>query len=111
MDIIKESYKYYYNLLNNEKQDFYTLDYPNKIEEIIEIKTVYSNFDEIIEASNLVGKFSSKTSFLYKIHITEMPSPYTINAFSFNKFKKSAISKFNLANTKQIKYEKKINIF
>ena len=110
MDIIKESYKYYYNLLNNEKQDFYTLDYLNRIEEIIEIKTVYSNFDEIIEASNLVDKFSSKTSFLYKIHTTEMPSPYTINAFSFNKFKKSAISKFSLANTKQIKYEKKINI-
>ena len=69
MDIIKESYKYYYNLLNNEKQDFYILDNLNRIDEIFEIKTVYSNFDEIIETSNLIDKFSSKTSFLIKIHI------------------------------------------
>ena len=110
IDLMKESYKYYYNLLNNEKQDFYTLDYLNKTEEIIDIKTVYSNCDELIEATKLVDKFSSKTSFLYKINTNEMPSPYTINAFSFNKFKKSAISKYSLANTKQIKYEKKVNI-
>ena len=110
IDLMKESYKYYYNLLNNEKQDFYSLDYLNKIEEIIDIKTVYSNFDELIEASKLVDKFSSKTPFLYKINTNEMPSPYTINAFSFNKFKKSAISKYDLPNTKQIKYEKKVNI-
>jgi hypothetical protein len=42
---MKESYKYYYNLLNNEKQDFYTLDYLNKVPEILDMQTVYSNFD------------------------------------------------------------------
>ena len=110
LDLIKESYKYYYNLLNNEKQDYYTLDYLNKIVEIIDIQTIYSNFDELIDAAKLVDKFSLKTPFLYKIYTNEMPSPYTINTYSFNKFKKSVISKYNLANAKQIKLEKKIDI-
>ena len=110
IDLMKEGYKYYYNLLNNEKQDFYTLDYLNKVPEILDMQTVYSNFDELIEATKLIDKFSSKTSFLYRINTNEMPSPYTIDTFTFNKFKKSAVSRFNLANSKQIKYEKKINI-
>ena len=110
IDLMKESYRYYYNLLNNEKQDFYTLDYLNKITEIIDIQAVYSNFDELIEANKLIDKFSSKISFLYRINTNQMPSPYTINTYSFNKFKKSVISKYNLPNSKQIKYEKKTNI-
>ena len=110
IDLIKESYRYYYNLLNNEKQDFYTLDYLNKITEIIDIQTVYSNCDEIIEATKLIDKFSSKISFLYRINTNEMPSPYTINTYSFNKFKKSVVSRYNLPNAKQIKFEKKTNI-
>ena len=110
LDLVKESYKYYYRLLNNEKQDYYTLDYLNKIVEIIDIQTIYSNVDELIDAAKLVDKFSTKTPFLYRIYTNEMPSPYTINTYSFNKFKKSVISRYNLANEKQIKYEKKINI-
>ena len=110
VDVIKESYKYYYNLLENEKQDFYTIDYLNKIVEILDIQTLYSNFDELVEATNLVAKFSSKTQFLYRINTNEMPSPYTIDTYSFNKLKKSIKSKFNFLNAKQIKYEKKLNL-
>ena len=110
IDLMKESYKYYYKLLNNEKQDFYTLNYLNKIVEIIDIQTVYANFDELIEATKLVDKFSTKPQFLYKINTNEMPSPYTVNMYSFNKFKKSVVSKYSLSNTKQIKLEKKVNI-
>ena len=110
IDVIKESYKYYYNLLENEKQDFYTIDYLNKIVEILDIQTLYSNLDELVEATNLVAKFSSKTQFLYRINTNEMPSPYTIDTYSFNKLKKSIKSKFSFLNAKQIKYEKKLNL-
>ena len=50
IDLMKESYKYFYNLLDNEKQDYYTLDYLKQIVEITELKTVYSNFDELMNA-------------------------------------------------------------
>jgi WD40 repeat protein len=110
IDLVKESYKYYYNLLNNEKQDFYTLDYLNKITEILDIQTIYANFDELIEAIELISKFSKKKAFLYRINTNDMPSPYTFDSFTFNKFKRSVKSKFNFGNIKEIKYEKKINI-
>ena len=110
IELMKESYKYFYNLLNNEKQDFYTIDYLKQIVEIVDVKTAYSNFDELIDASNLISKFKLKTPLLYEINSTEMPSPYTIDNFSFDKLRRSAVSKFNRLNLKQYKYEKKINI-
>ena len=110
IDLMKESYKYFYNLLDNEKQDYYTLDYLKQIVEITELKTVYSNFDELMDASDLISKFKLKIPFLYEINTTEMPSPYTIDTYSFNKLKRSAMSKFHSRNLRQFKYEKKINI-
>ena len=108
IDLMKESYKYFYNLLENEKQDYNSINYLKQIVEITDMKTAYSNFDELIDATKLMNKFKLKTPFLYEINTTEMPSPYTIDTFSFNKLKRSAISKFNII--KQFKYEKKINI-
>ena len=108
IDLMKESYKYFYNLLENEKQDYYKINYLKQIVEITDMKTAYSNFDELIDATKLINKFKLKTPFLYEINTTEMPSPYTIDTFSFNKLKRSAMSKFNII--KQFKYEKKINI-
>ena len=110
IDLMKESYKYFYNLLNNEKQDFYTIDYLKQIVEIIDVKTAYSNFDELIDASKLISKFKLKTPLLYEINTTEMPSPYTIDNYSFDKLRRNVKSKFNKLNMKQFKYEKKINI-
>ena len=110
IDLMKESYKYFYNLLNNEKQDFYTIDYLKQIVEIIDVKTAYSNFDELIDASNLISKFKLKNPFLYEINTTEMPSAYTIDTYTFDKLRRNVISKFDRLNMKQFKYEKKINI-
>lgn len=110
IDLMKESYKYFYNLLENEKQDYYTLDYLKQIVEITDMKTAYSNYDELIDAMNLITKFKLKTPFLYEINTTEMPSPYTVDSFSFNRLKRSANSKYSYLNIKQFKYEKKINI-
>ena len=108
IDLMKESYKFFYNLLEYEKQDYYTLNYLKQVVEITDMKTVYSNYDELIDATNLINKFKLKTPFLYEINTTEMPSPYTIDAYSFNRLKRSANSKF--ITLKQFKYEKKINI-
>ena len=110
IDLMKESYKYFYNLLENEKQDYYTLDYLKQIVEITDMKTAYSNYDELIDSMNLITKFKLKTPFLYEINTTEMPSPYTVDSFSFNRLKRSANSKYSYLNIKQLKYEKKINI-
>ena len=110
IDLMKESYKYFYNLLENEKQDYYSLNYLKQIVEIIDMKTAYSNYDELIEAIDLINKFKLKTPFLYEINTTEMPSPYTIDTYSFNRLKRSVASKFSYRNLRQFKYEKKINI-
>ena len=111
IDVIKGSYKYVYNLLDNEKQNFYTLNYLNKIVEIIDIQTVYTNFDEIIQATNYIDMFTSKKNhFLYRIETNEMPSPYVVDTSSFDRLKKSALSKFNKNNYKEIKYEKSIKV-
>ena len=110
IDIMKESYKYFYNLLENEKQDYYSLNYLKQMVEITDMKTAYSNYDELMEAINLINKFKLKTPFLYEINTTEMPSPYTIDAYSFNRLKRSVASKFSFRNLRQFKYEKKINI-
>ena len=109
IELMKESYKYFYNLLENEKQDYYSLNYLKQIVEIIDMKTAYSNCDELMEAINLINKFKLKTPFLYEINTTEMPSPYTIDAYSFNRLKRSVASKFSFRNLRQFKYEKKIN--
>ena len=108
IDLMKESYKFFYNLLEYEKQDYYTLNYLKQVVEITDMKTVYSNYDELIDAINLINKFKIKTPFLYEINTTEMPSPYTIDAYSFNRLKRSSNSRF--INLKQVKYEKKVNI-
>ena len=108
IDLMKESYKFFYNLLENEKQDYYTLNYLKQVVEITDMKTAYSNYDELIDAINLINKFKSKTPFLYEINTTEMPSAYTTDAYSFNRLKRTANSKF--INLKQFKYDKKINI-
>ena len=111
IDVMKECYKYFYNLLDNEKQNYFTLNYLNKIVEIIDVTTVYSNFDEIIQATNFIDNFTNKKDhFLYRIETNEMPSPYIIDTSSFDKLKKSAISKFNKNNYKEIKYEKSIKV-
>ena len=110
IDLIKESYKYYYNLLEKEKQDFYSLNYLKQIAEIIDLKTAYSNYNELIDATRLIKKLKLKTPFLYEINTTEMPSPYTIDTYSFDKLRRNAASKYNLRTIKQFQYEKKINI-
>ena len=110
IDLMKESYKFFYNLLENEKQDYYSLNYLKQIVEVTDFKTAYSNHDELIDATNLIKKFKLKTPFLYEINTTEMPSAYTIDTYSFNRLKRNVKSKFNLRNLRQFKYEKKINI-
>ena len=111
IDVIKECYKYFYNLLDNEKQNYYTLNYLNKIVEIIGVQTVYTNFDDIIQATNFIDNFTNKkTHFLYRIETNAMPSPYIIDTTAFDKLKKSALSKYSKNNYKEIKYEKSIKV-
>ena len=110
IDLIKESYKYFYNLLEKEKQDYYSIGYLKQIVEIIDMKTAYSNYDELIDATKLIKKLKLKTPFLYEINTTEMPSPYTIDSYNFDRLRRSAASKYNLRNLRQFQYEKKINI-
>ena len=46
IEIMKESYKYFYLILSNEKQDYNNINFIRQISEIYDIKTEYINNSE-----------------------------------------------------------------
>ena len=67
IDLIKESYKYFYYLLQKEKQDFYSIGYLKQIVQIIDMKPAHSNYDELIDETELIKKL--KLSFELEINM------------------------------------------
>ena len=93
IEIIKQCFCTFYFDLNKKEQDYYTLDYLNKIIEIMTINSFFSNTDELISIQKEIKKFSSKNPFMYQINNKENPYPYILS--NLENFKKSSISKYS----------------
>ena len=123
IDIIKESYNYFYSMLEKEKQDYQNLDFLKQIGEFLGIETEYNNLSDIIRITKQLENFDLyKDIFSYKFQINE--SYYQLS-FDLNHLlkKKHNIyksgsasliihSKNTLRSLKfnEIKYEKSIKI-
>jgi WD40 repeat protein len=120
IDIMKECYKHFYLILSNEKQDYNNLNFLRQVEEIVDIKSEYYNYDDISNATKIIENLNNNDIFHYNIQINEIPTQFSLN---FNKifYKKFRIkssnlnsltvqSKYNIqpVKYKEIKYEKSI---
>ena len=125
IDIIKESYKYFYLMLSKEKKEFNDLTFLRQIEEIYNIKQFYSNYDDISNANKSIEKFSINNNYyLYEIKFDISGYKYSEN-FEKIFYKKLKVensieehkketrikSKYNLQPQKfsTVKFEKNIN--
>jgi len=120
IDIMKECYKHFYLILSKETQDYNNLNFLRQVEEIVDIKSEYYNYDDISNVSKIIENFNNNDLFHYNIQINEIPTQFSLN-FSkiFNKnfrIKSSNLnslsvqSKYNIqpVKYKEIKYEKSI---
>ena len=101
IEVIKNSFYYYYQQLENEEQSFYSLDFLQKIEEIKNIEIIFSNFDELISCLNNIKLFEKKEYFLFQILNSENPYPFIYN--KYETFKKQSKSQY--IKNKEYKYE------
>lgn len=58
IDIMKECYKHFYLILSNEKQDYNNLNFLRQVEEIVDIKSEYYNYDDIVRFIYFLDNFS-----------------------------------------------------
>ena len=128
IDVMKESYKYFYNMISKEKKEFNDLIFLREIAEINNIKSFYTNFDDIDNAGFYIDNFSSKNKlyYSYNIKIDSTPLQYSANfeKIFYKKFKvnqsmeeqKKEIrikSKYNFQkiHCQEVKYDKIINAY
>ena len=94
IDVMKESYKYFYLMLSKEKKEYDDLTFLKQIEEIYNIKSFYSNYDDIINAYKFIDKFGSNENYyLYEIKIDISPFKYS------DKFERILFKKFRVDNS------------
>ena len=122
LDIIKESYKYFYAILSNEMKDYNNLDFLKQITEIVDIKCEYNGFDDLLESMKLIGNFTfNNYLFSYNIKVNETPYQFSFDFKNAFKNKNRVQSNYNnntltlrrknntnLIKFKEVKYEKTI---
>ena len=126
IEVMKETYKYFYIMLAKEKKEFDEIKFLREISEINNIKSFYSNYEDISYANKFIDKFgiNNNVYYSYEIKIDNTPFQYSSNfeKIFFKKFKInksinenkkeiSIISKYHLPkiNFQEIKYDKNIN--
>ena len=108
IEIIKQCFNNFYFELNKKEQNYYTLDYLNRIIEILTINAFYPNTDELITIQNEIKKFKSKNPFMFQINNRENPYPFILPNLS--SFKKTSLSTtFLLKPKKEVKKSSSIS--
>ena len=104
IDVMKESYKYFYLMLSKEKKLYTDITFLSSISEIENIKSFYLNYDEISEANKIIDKFGLNNKFYYSYEIKIDKTPFQYSA-KFEKIfsKKFKISKSSEENNKEKK--------
>ena len=111
IDVMKESYKYFYLMLSKEKKLYTDITFLSSISEIENIKSFYLNYDEISEANKIIDKFGLNNKFYYSYEIKIDKTPFQYSA-KFEKIfsKKFKISKSIEENNKEIRIKSKYNL-
>ena len=107
IEIMKESYKYFYLILSNEKQDYNNINFIRQISEIYDIKTeYYNNNNDISKVINIFNNLLSNEE-LFSYNITTKEIPYQFSFKSEKIFqKKYKILRNNSGLTVRTKYSK-----
>ena len=111
IDVMKESYKYFYLMLSKEKKEYKDLTFLREIAEINNIKSFYSNYDDISKAYKLIDKFGLDNKLYYTYGIKMDTTPFQFSA-KFEKvfYKKFKMNKSNEENKKEIRIKSKYNL-
>ena len=110
IDVMKESYKYFYIMLTKEKKEYKDLNFLQEIQEINNIKSSYLNYDDITNAYKFIDKFGldNKLYFTYNIKVDSTPIEYS-DKFKKIFYKKFKVNKSNEENKKEIRIKSKYN--
>ena len=108
IDVMKESYKYFYLMLSKEKKTYTDITFLSSISEINNIKSFYLNYEEFSEANKLIDKFglNNKLYYYYEINIDKTIFEYSAK---FEKIfnKKLKINQSIEENKKEIRIKSK----
>ena len=107
IEIMKESYKYFYLILSNEKQDYNNINFIRQISEIYDIKTeYYNNNSDISKVINIFNNLlSNEELFSYNIITKEIPYQFSFKSEKIFQ-KKYKILRNNSGLTVRTKYSK-----
>ena len=111
IDVMKESYKYFYIMLSKEKKEYKDLSFLREIAEINNIKSFYSNYDDISKAYKFIDKFGLNNKLYYSYEIKIDTTPFQFSAKFERIFnKKLKVNKSNEENKKEIRIKSKYNL-
>ena len=123
IDIMKESYKYYYIIILNEKQDYNNINFIRQISEIYDIKTDYYNskddiskviatFDDLLLKDDLFSYNIITKEIEYQFPLLEkiFKKKYKIQRNNSNLTVRTKNNKINQIKYKEIKYFKSLKI-
>ena len=111
IDVISESYKYFYIMLSKEKKEYKDIKFLREISEIDNIKSFFSNYEDISKAYKFIDKFEAngKSFYSYDIKIDTTPFIYSAN-FEKVFYQKIKINKSIEENKKEIRIKSKYHL-